>query len=131
MPNRVYLLDMGYLIKEGAEGFITWSSPYDHKYGYFDTKHKLSNESENIVKEKARENVRLLSENFANLDNAEPNKWVGCYCVVLNAGFEDDFDEDLPIEEQADDFIYEEYIVDNIVYSVALINGELVEDFIK
>lgn len=130
MPNRVYLLDMGYLIKEGAEGFDIWSSPYDHKYGYFETQKNLSNEAESIVKEKARERVRLLSEHFSNLDNAEPNKWVGCYCVVLNAGFEDDFDEDLPIEEQEEDFIYEEYIVDNIVYSVAYIDGKLVEDFI-
>lgn len=129
MPNRVYLVDMGYLLKEGSPRFMDYSDVYDHKYGYFDTKQQYSVLTEGAVKEKARECAKLLLENFENLNQAEPGQWAGCYCVVLNAGYEDDYDEDMSIEEQ--DVDYDEYIVDNIVYSVAYIDGKLVEDFIQ
>lgn len=110
---RAYLIDEGILLSKDDEEFEDYATVYDKKYGYYD-------EGQYYVKEeqKAIEDAKAYVE--VGVENT--------YAIVSNTTLDDDVD--LDDEELTVDVDGEEYILDNVVYSVAKINGEIVEHFL-
>ena len=109
---RAYLLDEGILLTEKDAEFESYNTVYDKKYGYYDEGQcYIAAEDEAIKQAK-----QYVTEGIENT-----------YAVVSNTTLDDDVD--INDEELCVD--YEEYITDNIVYSVAKIDGIIVENFIQ
>ena len=109
---RAYLLDEGILLTEKDAEFGSYNTVYDKKYGYYyEGQCYIATEDEAV--KQAKQYV---------IDGVE-----NTYAVVSNTTLDDDVDindEELSVD-------YEEYITDNIVYSVAKIDGKIVENFIR
>lgn len=108
---RAFLLDVGILLTENDEEFESYNTVYDKKYGYYDEGQCYIATEDEAIKQ-AKQYVK---------DGVEHT-----YAVVSNTTLDDcvDFDdENLCVD-------YEEYITDNIVYSIAKIDGKIVENFI-
>lgn len=102
---RAYLLDEGILLSENDDEFKDYATVYDKKYGYYDEgQFYIKSETEAI------KNAKAYVE--AGVENT--------YAIVSNTTLDDD---DMDVD-------YEEYILDNVVYSVAKLNGEIVENFL-
>lgn len=109
---RAYLLDEGVLLTEKDEEFKSYNTVYDEKYGYYDECQRYVATEEEAI-EQAKHFV------VDGIENA--------YAVVSRTTLDDDVDindDELCVEG-------EEYITDNIVYSVAKIDGKIVENFIQ
>ena len=106
---RAYLIDEGILLTENEKGYENYATVYDKKYGYYDENQYYVKEQQKAIEE-ARAYVKKGNENT--------------YAIVSNATLDDDVDLDGLIVD------CEEYILDNVVYSVAKINGEIIEDFL-
>lgn len=109
---RAYLLDEGVLLTEKDEEFKSYNTVYDKKYGYYDECQRYVATEDEAIKH-AKQYV---------VDGAENS-----YSVVSKTTLDDDVDIN-------DDGLYvegEEYNTDNIVYSVAKIDGKIVENFIQ
>jgi hypothetical protein len=109
---RAYLLDVGILLTEKDTEFESYNTVYDKKYGYYDEGQCYIATEDEAIKQ-AKQYV---------VDGVE-----NTYAVVSNTTLDDDIDindDELCVED-------EEYITDNIVYSVAKINGKIVENFIQ
>lgn len=108
---RVYLLDEGILLSENDDEFEDYATVYDKKYGYYDEGQcYIKSETEAI------ENARAYVE--AGVENT--------YAIVSNTTLDDDVD----IDDEELTVDCEEYILDNVIYSVAKINGEIIENFL-
>lgn len=111
---RAYLIDEGILLTEEDEEFESYATVYNKKYGYYD-------EGQYYIKDEQRaiEDAKAYVE--AGVENT--------YAIVSNTTLDDDVDID--DDELAVDVVCEEYILDNVVYSVAKINGKIVEHFLE
>lgn len=109
---RAYLIDEGILLSEDDKEFKDYATVYDKKYGYYDEGQYYKKE-----KKEAIEDAKAYVE--AGVENT--------YAIVSNTTLDDDVefdDEELTVDCE------EEYILDNVVYSVAKINGEIIEHFL-
>lgn len=107
---RAYLLDEGVLLTEEDEEFEAYATAYDEKYGYYD-----EGQCYEANKMTAIVNARRYVE-----DGVE-----NTYAIVSNTWLPNDFDfEEGCVEDET-------YKVEDVIYSVAKINGEIVENFIK
>jgi hypothetical protein len=107
---RAYLLDEGVLLTKEDKDFNAYNTVYDKKYGYYD-------EGQCYIKSKEE----AISEAKKYVEDGVENT----YAVVSNTTLDDDVDlDDCPVDW------YEEYILDNVVYSVAKINGKIIENFL-
>lgn len=116
--NEIYLLDVGVLTNIGFDNGA-YSTVYDKKHGYYDENQSYSI-GINDTKEAAIEYVA--------------NGVDGTYAVVSKTNLSlDDFYPDLDSNRDVSelDVTDEKYDVDSIVYSVAKINGKIVENFIE
>lgn len=109
---KVYLLDEGILLTEKDEDFESYNIVYDKKYGYYDEGQCYVATLEDAINQAKQ----YVSE---GVDNT--------YAVVSNTILNDDIDindDDLCVEN-------EEYLLEDVVYSVAKINGNIIENFIS
>lgn len=119
--TNVYLVDMGVLIKEGEEEFDAYNSAYDKKYGYYDDNQYYSNEN--------LEKIKILCRKWLE-DCKDGNPYAVVSLTQLPDYVVDDLYkeggtlDELPVEDES-------YDVGSIVYSIARIDGKIVEDFIK
>ncbi|MEE1255979.1 MAG: hypothetical protein UHN47_05650 [Lachnospiraceae bacterium] len=106
---RAYLLDEGVLLtKEDAE-YEAYATVYDKKYGYYD-----EGQCYKADKTTATINAKRYVE-----DGVE-----NTYAIVSNTWLPNDFDfEEGYVED-------EKYKLEDVIYSVAKINGEIVENFL-
>ena len=108
--QKAYLVDVGVLLTSQDEEFEQYSHVYDKQYGYYDEGQWYCK-----CKPVAKQDVRVYVR-----DGLE-----GTYGIVSATVLPDDFDfEDGYVENES-------YLVDDIIYSVAKINGEIVENFIN
>ena len=110
MRMDAYLIDIGVLLEEDDEDFDSYNCVYDQKYGYYDEgQYYLKN------KEKAIKDAKKYVEDGVDYT----------YAIVSKTTLPDDFDFD---EGYVED---EEYSLENVVYAIAKINGEIVENFLE
>lgn len=104
--------DVGILLTESDEEFDYYSHVYDHKYGYYD-ENQISYRSQDI--DEAIDYAKYYVNKGVDMT----------YAVVTNQGeheYEPPFDNGI-----IEDF---KYSCEDIIYSVAKINGCIVENFI-
>lgn len=106
---RAYFVEEGILLTEENEEFEAYSSVYDKKYGYYD-------EDQFYV---AEEKVAIAAAK-SYVENGVDRT----YAVVSNLILPDDFDFD----DQC--LGGENYQIEDIIYSVVKMNGEIVEGFV-
>lgn len=108
---RVYLLEEGVLLEKSNSDYSSYNNVYDKLHGYYD---------EGQCYEESLEKAIAHAKYYVAMGVD------GTYAVVSNATIDDDIDniDELDVQD-------EEYIVDNVVYSIAKIDGEIVENFIK
>ena len=107
---KVYLVDEGILLTKENKEFDAYAIVYDKKYGYYDTaQYYVKNKTDAIKCAKA-----YVEENGENT-----------YAIVSNTGVRSDFDFENGYVEG------ETYFAENVIYSVAKINGEIVENFMS
>lgn len=107
---RAYLIDEGILLTEENKEFELYATVYDKKYGYYDEgQYYVKNRTEAI--KEARKYVEDGVENT--------------YAIVSNTTLPEDFDFDEDCVE------CEEYILDNVIYSIAKLNGKIIENFLE
>ena len=113
MKTNVIGLDVGVLLTQDEKLFDFYSHVYDHKYGYYD-------EYQRGYKEKdLAEAIKYAREYVA--DGVDMT-----YAVITNQGqinYNNEFDED-----NIEGFTYD---AKDVIFSVAKINGEIIENFIK
>ena len=111
--KTVYLVDVGVLYTDKDEETESYFSVYDHQYGYYD-------ENQFYVLDKNK------AINFVN--NYVNNGVDMTYGIVSKTEIAMDIDEeeieDLNVEG-------EDYLADDVVYSIAKINNKITEHFIK
>lgn len=123
--DNFYLVDVGVLLTENDEEFESYNMVYDEKFGYYD-EHMYYVADEDSAISQVKEYVQ----------KGNPNT----YGVVSYAGSLYqwiDLDDESVSDEEIDSFLGdldvadEDYLVENIVYSVYKDeNGKLVENFI-
>lgn len=123
--DNFYLVDVGVLLTENDEEFESYNMVYDEKFGYYD-EHMYYVADEDSAISQAKDYVQ----------KGNPNT----YGVVSYAGSLYqwvDLDDESISDEEIDSFLGdldvadEDYLVENIVYSVYKDkNGKLVENFI-
>ena len=107
---KAYLLDEGVLLTKEDDEFESYANVYDKKYGYYDEGRCY--ESNKMV---AIANAKKYVE-----DGVEKT-----YAIVSNTWLPNDFDfKNGRVEDET-------YKVEDVIYSVAKINGEIVENFIQ
>lgn len=106
---QAYLLDEGVLLTEEDEEFEAYAVAYDKKYGYYD-----EGQCYETNKTKVIDNAKTYVE--AGVDNT--------YAIVSKTWLPNDFDFDEGCVED------ETYNVEDVIYSVAKINGEIIENFL-
>lgn len=107
---KVFVVDIGVLLEEDDDDFEYYSLVYDQKYGYYD-------EGQYYVEnyEKAINDVKEYVKTGVD----------GTYGIVLKTILDDEIDlEEVCVED-------EEYILENVVFSIAKINGKIVENFLE
>lgn len=113
ITDTLICCDVGILLTESDKEFNLYSKVYDHKYGYYD---------ENQISYRSKDTNEAID--YARY---YVNKGVDMtYAVVTNQGeheYEPPFDNGI-IEH------FERYTCEDIIYSVAKINGCIVENFI-
>lgn len=106
---KAYLLDEGILLTKNDSEFESYNCVYDKKYGYYDEEQSY---------------IKILNEAIKEAKNYVENGVENTYAIVSNTTLDDDTDiNDCPAE-------CEEYIVDNVVFSIAKINGTIIENFL-
>lgn len=109
MRKLSYLVDEGVLLTKEDEEFESYSSIYDKKYGYYD-------EGQYYVK---REEDAIAAAK-AYVENGVDHT----YAVVSKTVLPDDFDYyDQCVEDET-------YLAEDVIYSVAKIDGKIVEGFV-
>lgn len=108
--KEVYLIDVGILLTQKDDEFESYAIVYDKKYGYYD-----ENQYNKPTLEEAILDVKKYIENGCD----------GTYGVVSKLVAPEDFDCD-------NDFLGpKSYSLDNIVYSLAKIDNQIIENFIE
>lgn len=106
---KAYLLDEGILLTKNDSEFESYNCVYDKKYGYYD---------------EGQSYIKTLDEAIKEAKSYVENGVENTYAIVSNTTLDDDVDiNDCPAE-------CEEYIVDNVVFSIAKINGTIIENFL-
>lgn len=107
---RAFLIDEGVLLTEEDREFAAYACVYDKKYGYYDEGQCYEKDEKKAVEE-ARKYVE---------DGVEST-----YAIVSFTFLPDDFDfEEGCVEDEA-------YLLQDVLYSVAKLNGEIVEHFLE
>jgi hypothetical protein len=106
---QAFLCETGVLLGKSDEEFETYSKAYDHKYGYYDTDQCYEKDRNRAIKN-AYEHVKAGGD--------------GTYAVVSYTRVPEDFDFQNSCVEN------ESYLLEDVAYSVAKINGKIVENFI-
>lgn len=107
---RAYLVDVGVLLLPSDKEFESYNTVYNKKYGFYDEGQcyfKEENEAINYAKQYVNDGVDMT------------------YGIVSLTTLDDDFDFDEGCVE------YEEYIMDNVDYCTAKVDGYIIEDFLK
>ena len=113
MKTNAILLDVGVLLTKDNEEFEFYSSVYDHEYGYYD-ENQIAYKGEDLIEaiKYAREYVS------AGVDMT--------YAVITNQGiinYNEPWEDD-----RIEDFTYKH---EDVIFSIAKINGEIKEFFIE
>lgn len=107
---KAYLLEEGILLDKTSEEFDWYSQCYDKVHGYYNELQMYVEKKEDAVAS-AKEYVEKGVENT--------------YAIVSVTDLPDNTDfDDVDVEG-------EDHLVENIHYSVAKINGAIVENFVK
>lgn len=106
--KEVFLVDEGVLLNRDDKSFEMYAYAYDNQYGYYDEDQFYVESKEDAIKQ-AKEYVEDGAENT--------------YAIVSDSYVSDD--NDLTILED------ESYLPEDVIYSVAKINGNIVENFVK
>lgn len=106
---KAFLLDKGILLTREDKEFENYNIVYDKKYGYYDEDQYYVQIQDDAIKQ-AKQYVIKGNENV--------------YAIVSETVLNDDIDLENACVEN------EEYITNNIIYSIAKINGKVVENFI-
>ena len=107
---RAYLIEHGFLLFKDDPEFESYATVYNKNYGYYDEDQFYIIEEKQAIEEAKQHVVECGYDNI--------------YAIVSLADVDDDFD----FEDQ--ELGPEEYILDNVVYSIGKINEEIVEDFL-
>lgn len=102
--------NLGVLLTEEDEEFEDYANVYNNKYCFYDEGQYYEREES-----KAATDARKYVENGVK----------NTYAIVSNTILPDDFDFDEGYVEG------EKYILDDVVYSVAKLNGKIVENFLE
>ena len=105
---KAFLIDEGILLSKEDIEFEFYSQVYNRKYGFYDERQYYEQNKETAII-----NARQYVE-----DGVEST-----YAIVSNRGLPDDF-EDSCIENET-------YRMEDVIYSIAKINGKIVEDFLN
>ena len=111
---RVYLVDVGFLLSEGDKEFECYNTVYDKRYGYYDI--------EQFYIESLYAAVDYVDRLISQATTVK-NIYGIISITDIDADVEDDV-EDIPVE-------YEEYLLDNVIYSIAKINGIVTNGFLS
>lgn len=111
---NLYLVDVGTLLDNTDPEYTMYSIVYDKQYAYYDydqyfvrTKDEAINDAKEYVKTHGEDSYAVIS---------------------VQTGFDDDLsNEDLEFI----DLGLTDYSIENVVYSVANINGKIIENFIE
>lgn len=113
MKTNAVLLEVGVLLTKDHEEFDFYSMPYDHEYGYYD-ENQIAYKGEDLI-----EAIKYAREYV----NAGVNM---TYAIITNQGI-------VNYDEPWDDSRIEgfTYNTEDVIFSIAKINNEIIEDFIK
>lgn len=109
---RVYILEEGILLSKDNKEYDFYGTVYDKEYGYYNEVQCYLGKLHEAI-----ESAKKYVEKGVNMT----------YAIVSKTDLTDDTDledEDLCVQG-------EKYLVEDVVYSVAKINGKIVENFIK
>ena len=115
MKTNVILLDVGVLLTKDNEEFDYYASVYDHEYGYYDEDQTAYKESDLA---KAIRDAKLYVVDGVDMT----------YAVITTQGQINYVGDTLETEWVLDDFTYK---AEDVIFSVAKINGKIIEDFIR
>lgn len=112
MGRIAYLIDVGVLLSKDHPDYEGYNMVYDRKYGYFD-----ENQFYEVDKNRAIDYVtQYVNE---GVDKT--------YGVVLKEVLQEDYSDGDIYELEVDN----DYHIDDIIFSMAKINGKIEENFIK
>lgn len=109
---RAYLVDEGILLKKGNPEFEQYATAYDKEYGYWDEAQFYMEQEQEAIAE-----AKKYVENGVD----------GTYAVVSVNTLPDNFDFEAGNEVQDT----ETYLVADVIYSAAKVDGNIVENFVK
>lgn len=113
MKTNVICLDVGVLLTKDDEEFDYYSQVYDHKYGYYD-ENQIAYKESDLAK-----SIQYARQYVA--DGVDMT-----YAVITNQGqinYCEEFDDG-----NIEDFTYP---CEDVIFSLAKINGEIIENFIE
>lgn len=124
MSKNVYCVEYGCLLNKTDEEYENYTGVYGTRdYGFYDecmTPLVVEDNDKSELAEQGRLSIDEL-HSYYGYDN--------CYCVITYQGKDDDYydidDEDFMFDTDEIDFSK-----NAVAYSVAMINGEIVENFI-
>lgn len=111
---RVYLVDVGFLLREGDKEFDCYNMVYDKRCGYYDI--------EQFYMKSPYAAVDYVDRFISQTTNFK-NTYGIISIADIDSDTEDDI-EDIPVE-------YEGYLLDSVIYSIAKINGIVTRDFLR
>ena len=109
---KAYLVEIGVLLSKNNEAFDSYSSVYDKKYAYYDEDQFYLSTKEEAIKQ-VQEYVSKGVEHT--------------YGIISKTELDDDIDftsDDIPVSD-------EKYLIDDIIYSIAKFNNQIIENFIQ
>lgn len=112
MTKEVYLVEFGVLLDKDSKEANGYTDVYDKKYGYYDEDQFYS--TKEGYEEKKTEYLDWVREGVKN-----------SYMIVSNTVIDDNDEDEMPPVSE------EHYLLSDVVYSVAKINGKIIENFIK
>ena len=113
MFRTVYLVDVGVLLTQDSEEFESYNVAYDHKYGYYD-----ENQFYEVDKNKA---INFVTQ---YVNDGVDNTYGVVMKTTLDYEIPDEEVEDTPVEGES-------YDPNDVVFSIAKINGGIQENFIQ
>lgn len=105
---NTYLLEVGVLLTEADDEFESYSSVYNKEYGFYD-------EDQHYIRKKCK----AITEAKEYV-----NKGVNNSYAILSRSI-------VPDRYGSGPVLKESYSIDDVIYSVAKLNDEIVENFLK
>lgn len=110
--KNAYLVDLGTLIFPGEHEFDSYAVAYDSKYGYYDENQYYTLDRDVAIRDAEQ-----------HLEDANER----AYAIVTETWLDDgitqgDIDAGVPVED-------EHYLVEDVIFGKAVIEGEVVELF--